>query len=51
MGVDSNGIGAFCGLYKAQVAYALRLIADGKANDYLWDGWDIGTESMIEIAG
>lgn len=30
-------IGAFCEFYKAQVSYAMRLIADGKANDFLWD--------------
>jgi uncharacterized protein len=32
--------GAFCEFYEEQVRYALRLIADGKLNDYLWDGWD-----------
>ena len=39
--------GAFCEFYEAQVNYALRLIADGKANDYLWDGWDAGTETVF----
>jgi len=39
--------GAFCDFYKAQVNYALRLIADGKADDYLWDGWDDGTETTF----
>lgn len=43
-------IGAFCDFYKEQVNYALRLIADGKANDYLWDGWDEGTETVFELA-
>ncbi|HQU42723.1 MAG TPA: hypothetical protein PK867_07915, partial [Pirellulales bacterium] len=33
-------IGAFCEFYQDQVNYALRLIADGKADDYLWGGWD-----------
>lgn len=42
-------IGAFCEFYKAQVNYALRLIADGKANDYLWDGWDAGTETTFTL--
>jgi uncharacterized protein len=41
-------IGAFCDFYKEQVNYALRLIADGKANDYLWDGWDDGTDTVFE---
>jgi uncharacterized protein len=43
-------IGAFCEFYKEQVNYALRLIADGKANDYLWDGWDEGTETTFLMA-
>ena len=42
-------IGAFCEFYKAQVAYAMRLIADGKANDFLWDGWDEGTETTFAM--
>ena len=41
--------GAFCGFYREQVNYALRLIADGKADDYLWDGWDEGTETLFEL--
>jgi len=40
-------IGAFCEFYKEQVNYALRLIADNKADDYLWDGWDNGTETTF----
>lgn len=43
-------IGAFCAFYKEQVNYALRLIADGKADDYLWDGWDEGTETIFALA-
>ena len=42
--------GAFCAFYREQVNYALRLIADGKADDYLWDGWDDGTETLIDLA-
>ena len=42
-------IGAFCEFYKAQVSYAMRLIADGKANDFLWDGWDDGTETTFLV--
>ena len=45
-----NRFGAFCEFYKEQVNYALRLIADGKANDYLWDGWDEGTETTFLMA-
>lgn len=32
--------GGFCAFYKEQAAYAFRLIANGKENSYLWDGWD-----------
>jgi uncharacterized protein len=35
--------GAFCRFYERQVHYAMRLIADGIHDDYLWDGWDEGT--------
>lgn len=37
-------IGAYCGFYQEQVRYAFRLIADGRADDFLWDGWDDGTD-------
>ena len=40
-------IGAFCEFYEEQVRYALRLIADGKSDDFLWDGWDQGTETVF----
>ena len=45
-----GGTGAFCAFYREQVNYALRLIADGKANDYLWSGWDDGTETLFDLA-
>lgn len=41
--------GAFCDFYKEQVNYAMRLIADNKANDYLWDGWDEDTATVFEL--
>lgn len=41
--------GAFCELYEEQVRYALRLIADGREDAYLWDNWDTGTSTTIEI--
>jgi uncharacterized protein len=43
--------GAFCQFYEEQVRYALRLIADGRHQDFLWDGWDEGTETSIAIGG
>ena len=41
--------GAFCHFYEEQVRYALRLIADGRYEDFLWDGWDSGTEPVCAI--
>lgn len=41
--------GAFCELYEEQARYALRLIADGKEDAYLWDGWDAGMSTVIGI--
>ncbi|MBI5237609.1 MAG: peptide-modifying radical SAM enzyme CbpB [Deltaproteobacteria bacterium] len=45
-----NKPGAFCELYEEQVRYALRLIADGKENAFLWDGWDSGTSTTLDIS-
>ncbi|TAN55413.1 MAG: peptide-modifying radical SAM enzyme CbpB [Magnetospirillum sp.] len=48
---EANGgmdqIGAYCGFYLEQARYAFRLIADGIADDYLWDGWDEGTDTAF----
>ncbi|MBI5247908.1 MAG: peptide-modifying radical SAM enzyme CbpB [Desulfomonile tiedjei] len=44
-----NRTGAFCELYEEQVRYAMRLIADGKENAFLWDGWDSGTSTTLEV--
>lgn len=38
-----NRTGAFCEFYEEQARYALRLIADGKENAFLWDKWDKDT--------
>jgi uncharacterized protein len=52
---EANGgmdkIGAFCEFYEEQVRYAFRLIADGKEEAFLWDGWAEGTTSTFEMAG
>ncbi|MDP3791989.1 MAG: peptide-modifying radical SAM enzyme CbpB [Candidatus Omnitrophota bacterium] len=42
--------GAFCGLYEEQVKYAFRLIADNKEDAYLWDKWDKGTLTTLDLA-
>jgi len=42
--------GAFCELYEEQVRYALRLIADGKEEAFLWDGWDLGTTTTFNVS-
>jgi uncharacterized protein len=41
--------GAFCELYEDQVRYALRQIAEGEENNYLWDNWDSNTSTSIDI--
>ncbi len=41
--------GAFCGLYEEQTRYAFRLIADRLADDFLWEGWDRDTETVISL--
>jgi uncharacterized protein len=41
--------GAFCHFYEEQVRYALRLIADGRDEDFLWEGWDDGTEVICAV--
>jgi uncharacterized protein len=41
--------GAFCELYEDQARYALRLIADGKESAFLWDGWDAGTSTTLDV--
>lgn len=41
--------GAFCELYEEQVRYALRLIADGKAESFLWDDWAKDTKVALDI--
>ncbi|GMT42128.1 MAG: peptide-modifying radical SAM enzyme CbpB [bacterium] len=46
-----NKIGAFCGFYEEQARYALRLIADGREDDYLWDGWDKDTRTTFDAVG
>ncbi len=39
--------GSFCEFYEEQTRYALRAIADGAENDFLWDGWDKGTSATF----
>jgi uncharacterized protein len=46
-GMDKPG--AFCELYEEQVRYALRLIADGKEQAFLWDGWDTDTVTTMDV--
>lgn len=40
-------IGAYCEFYQEQVKYAFRLIADGRHDAFLWNGWDEGTETTF----
>jgi len=41
--------GAFCELYEEQVRFAMRKIADGVADDFLENGWDKATETVVEF--
>lgn len=41
--------GAFCEFYEEQVRYALRLIADGREDAFLWDGWDNTTDTVFDV--
>ncbi|MGA2031522.1 MAG: peptide-modifying radical SAM enzyme CbpB [Thermoguttaceae bacterium] len=43
--------GAFCEFYEEQVRYALRLVADDKVDDFLWDGWDNGLRQTFFLDG
>ncbi|MGZ3579307.1 MAG: hypothetical protein ACXU9J_05810 [Syntrophales bacterium] len=39
--------GAFCEFYEEQVRDAFHVIADGKVDAYLWDGWDKGMKDTF----
>ncbi|ALK08219.1 peptide-modifying radical SAM enzyme CbpB [Blastochloris viridis] len=47
-GMDRTG--AYCEFYEEQTRYAFRLIAEGRHADFLWDGWDDGTETVFDAA-
>ncbi len=36
-----------CDFYTAQARYAFRVIAQGRLDDYLWDGWRDGLEEIV----
>lgn len=42
--------GAFCEFYEEQVRYAFRLIADDRADDFLWDDWDKDLRQMFAMS-
>ncbi len=46
---DANQRGACCEFYEEQVRYALRLIADGREDAFLWDGWDNATDTVLDV--
>jgi uncharacterized protein len=46
-GMDQTG--AFCEFYEEQVRYAFRVIADGRVDAYLWDGWDKGMKDTLAV--
>lgn len=47
-GMDKTG--SFCEFYEEQARFALRLIADNRHSDFLWDNWDQGTKEIFNIA-
>ncbi|NOZ22717.1 MAG: peptide-modifying radical SAM enzyme CbpB [Planctomycetes bacterium] len=40
---------AYCEFYEEQARYAFRVIAQGRENAYLWDGWKRGTNERFRI--
>jgi len=42
--------GAFCELYEEQVRFAMRKIVDGVTDDFLEEGWDKATETVMEFS-
>lgn len=40
----------YCRFYEEQVRYAFRVIAQGREEAYLWDGWDAETEEIYRCA-
>jgi uncharacterized protein len=39
----------YCEFYVEQVKYAFRIIADGRLEGYLWEGWNEGTEQIFGL--
>lgn len=40
----------YCEFYEEQVRYAFRVIARGREDAYLWDGWQEDTEESFKLA-
>jgi uncharacterized protein len=49
MNGDMKNTGAFREFYEEQVRYAFRVIADGKVDAYVWDGWDKGMKDTFKM--
>jgi len=45
-----NAPSPYCEFYEEQVRYAFRVIAQGRENAYLWDGWQEETEESFKLA-
>ena len=45
---DIGTPGAFCEFHEEQARYAFRLIADGRQDDFLMDGWKDDTETVYD---
>lgn len=46
-----NAPSPYCQFYEEQVRYAFRVIAEGRENAYMWDGWEDETEEFFAVGG
>lgn len=47
---DLNTVAPFCNFYEGLIRYAFKVIAEGKENSYMWDGWEEETECTYNFA-
>jgi uncharacterized protein len=44
-----NAPSEYCEFYEEQARYAFRVIAEGREDAFLWDGWKEGTEQSFQL--
>jgi len=47
---DLNTVAPFCNFYEGLIRYAFKIIAMGRENAYIWDGWEEETECTYNFA-